>query len=374
MRYIYIYIMFVNGNLNENCLLYFVLTHLNLFTMLYELVKLCVLGLLIVNVVRTETTVYLDSGVFTRGRRISDGVFMSTEPIGLQMCLKLCLLQNDCNIVAYNINALICEHGRNNSNTEISETNWYITEQIDHPDLKISIKGCESVLCSIGERCVVLSNGGTTCVKINCEAPDTYSGLSISSNVSIVGSTVVYSCDITPISQETLSCAADGTWTKPGTLLCNGLNAFDQSLSTTAIPSGTCPSSFRLVNNNLEYDFCYALFDDVQQNHADAVTSCQQRGGHLLVIDSNRKRNKMFEDRGDPSGMSITAFVDGTDVAVEGTFVHYNGDLMGMQNNRWGNNEPGGGQTENCVFLNQGSMHDVSCDSNRDYICEINLS
>ena len=349
-----------------------------------RLLVLFVLNFVIIIGDRTETTVNLDSGLFTRGRRISDSVFMSTELVGLQMCLNLCRLQNDCQIVAYNINSLTCELGRNNSYTDITDTNWYITDQIGHTDLMVNTKECESVLCSTGDRCVVLSNGGTACVKANCEAPDTYSGLSISSSVSTVGSNVVYSCDLTPSSQETLTCAADGEWTKPGTLLCNGLNAFDQSIATTTqtttittsteIPAGTCPSTFRYVENRSQYDFCYALFDDVKKNYADAVTSCQQNGGHLLVIDSNKKKSKMFEDYGDRSGNSISAYVDGTDAAIEGTFVHYNGDLVGMNNDRWGRNEPGGGQTENCVFIYQGDLHDVRCTSVIDYICEIDLS
>ena len=118
---------------------------------------------------------------------------------------------------------------------------------------------------------------------------------------------------------------------------------------------------------------CY-LFDTVPQTKSEAKEKCIQNDGKLWEPNSIEIINQVYSKAQEASKDKY--WVGISDAASEGTFkFDSNEEIFPFtpKNAPWKGNEPNGGTTENCVFMDKNmEFFDVKCTDGRKYIsiCE----
>jgi hypothetical protein len=103
-------------------------------------------------------------------------------------------------------------------------------------------------------------------------------------------------------------------------------------------------------------------------NAWDAAAYCEERGYHLVIIDSAEEGTWL---------MDIAFAIDNQDWGIglndegeEGTWLWPDGTAPAYTN--WGTDEPNGGTSENCCEVRPGTRawNDCHCETNRPFVCE----
>ncbi|XP_042859496.1 CD209 antigen-like protein C [Penaeus japonicus] len=150
------------------------------------------------------------------------------------------------------------------------------------------------------------------------------------------------------------------------------------SLARTPTSTGaSCPGNFAAHG-----DTCLYLAKDTDVTWEAARLFCQDLGGDLAVFeDANAFVNALGYIKGSAILESLTIWVGGSDLSLEGEWKWISGEDMPRGTPFWGDyyqiREPGGGPRENCAVmhgLDGFLLHDTACSLKYKPLCEVKRS
>ena len=140
------------------------------------------------------------------------------------------------------------------------------------------------------------------------------------------------------------------------------LDQGEQAEIMSLIHSGPeCPENYQLVGGQ-----CYYLVTDQQLTWDEAETRCKESDAHLAIIKNKSQMNNVMSLL---SG-NLRVWIGLSDKQTEGTWKYTNGGKLGNYN-AWGENEPNGGEAENCAEIRaeKADWNDKQCNATRAFIC-----
>ncbi|CAC5382633.1 unnamed protein product [Mytilus coruscus] len=152
-----------------------------------------------------------------------------------------------------------------------------------------------------------------------------------------------------------------------GFLLQNGTG------SGTIFQQNGCPDGWT------KYDLHCYLYSSSRKTWTSAEDTCEQFGGHLVVIEDNDEDSfiesflKMSTTKAHDWSFNYT-WVGASDLAKEGDWLWVTGSPVGIYTNWRGpgpNNAHHGSHTEDCMDWSFGGWNDNDCASHLNFVCEI---
>ncbi|XP_017056435.1 C-type lectin 37Db-like [Drosophila ficusphila] len=136
-------------------------------------------------------------------------------------------------------------------------------------------------------------------------------------------------------------------------------------LSTESLPENktnvAIPRDFIRIGSKYYY-----IEQSNRQNWYGAANTCRQMGGHLVSLESRKEQSDIEKHL---KHMEVY-WLDSTDLATEGTFVHMSTGKPARFLN-WGYGEPDNhGNFQHCNFLYNGYYYDSHCNTKCLFICQ----
>ncbi|XP_033748823.1 uncharacterized protein LOC117333579 [Pecten maximus] len=333
--------------------------------------------------------------------------FLTLEVIGLQQCSQKCLMRTKCQIISFDFHTFTCELGEDISYSVLSSRNT--TGTISRSTLlqyEVSLlTSCAGHSCNVDNVCIELSSGQSTCVSTLVYTATTTTAMSTTTTTTLPTTTTTPPPPTsTTLPPTTSTTTLPTTTTQVAEVLCGNIPSVTNAVTPTSAErsvgttlSYTCITGHILTGNpditcqqngqwssltlvciscdtnvftyNQDLNFCYKLELDIRYKNTEARSYCSGLGGRLAKVDTTQKLDLLVSYI--PS--NARAFVDGSDSAVENTWVYSDGTSVNMD--LFPTGTPTIDTGLNCMIIqgSTGLMNEQDCLLNRFVICDKTL-